>query len=392
MSSIFDYLEWRGDLDFSAAPFNPVDNIILSILAYYPWEGIVGGPDSAKTIALGDASALLLSALSSGKKHLNMRFIFKDDQSRLLGAIRGSARFSKIGLRAFINQIDKKTEKQFAALTCMLGGKADSAANAAANAAAYIAFRGTDDSLVGWKEDFNMIHTEVIPAQLAAVRYLTEVTTHFRGPFHIGGHSKGGNLAVYAAAFCEKRLLNRLHHIYCNDGPGFNKTIVESGAYKRIVPRIISFIPACSIIGLLFEHGNTHAVVESGEKGLLQHNPFSWRVKRDMFIESHAVNLQSRRISKALMNWLACMDDRRRRLFTRALFDVLNEAGVSSINDLTRDWFSYSVKIIKAITGYDKETQDMLAAAAGSLFEMIKNEFSPVMKLNFMEAFSAAKR
>jgi hypothetical protein len=234
-----------------------------------------------------------------------------------------------------------------------------------------------------------MIYTEVIPAQREAVKYLDEVTAHFRGPFHIGGHSKGGNLAVYAAAFCESRLLHRFRCIYCNDGPGFHQTIIENSAYKRIMPRIVSFIPTCSIVGLLFEHGNTHAVVESAEKGLLQHNPFSWRIKRDMFIESRAVNIQSRRISKALMNWLSCMDDRRRRLFTGALFDVLNEAGVSSINDLTRDWLTYSAKIIKAITGYDKETRDMLAAAAGSLFETIKNEFSPVMKLNFMEAFNA---
>jgi hypothetical protein len=370
MSSLFDYLEWRGDLRFSKAPFNPVDNILFSILVYYPWDGIVGGIDDAKTITIREAARTLLDALAEKRKKLNMTFFFKDNVLKLLEAIKDLPRFSDVAMCAFVNHSDKKIEKQFSAVTFIPEG----------GAAPYIAFRGTDDSIVGWKEDFNMIFTDSIPAQLEAVDYMEEAARRFEGAFNAGGHSKGGNLAVYASSHCSKEVRTRIINVYNNDGPGISGTTASKPGYSEIAPRIITFIPQTSIVGLLFEHKDDYSVVESSEKGLLQHNPYSWSVKRNTFHCLEAVTDESRYINRALMDWLAGMDNKRRRQFIGALFAIFKETGVSTFGDLTADWFNNAAKMLKAVHHYDKETKDMLLSTFASLLEIVGNGVKSILK------------
>ncbi|MDR0639790.1 MAG: DUF2974 domain-containing protein [Spirochaetaceae bacterium] len=375
MASLFDYLAWRGDLRFSAAPFNAVDNILCSILSYCPWEGIVGGIDDGKKITIREAVTALLGELAAKRKRLNMTFIFKENLRRLIEVIKDMPRFEDTILCAYVNHFDKRIEKQFSAITFI-----------PETGEPYVAFRGTDDSIIGWKEDFNMIFSEAIPAQHEAVDYLEKAARLFRGTFNSGGHSKGGNLAVYAASFCSKRVRKRIHNIYNNDGPGITGSVAATLGYAEITSRIITFIPQTSIVGLLFEHKDDYIVVESTEKGILQHNPFSWNVKRDDFCRLDSVTAESRSINKALMRWLAGMDEKRRRHFINALFAIFKETGVSSIDDLTADWLKSAANIIKAVQRYDKETKEMLFSTFAALFDIVSSGFKSILKKSVKNA------
>jgi hypothetical protein len=370
VSSLFDYFAWRGDLRFSVSPFNPVDNILFSILSYYPWDGIVGGIDSEKPVALHEAVEKLLKILAEKRQPLNMTFIFKENLSELLEEVRKSPRFSDVKLCAYVNHSDLKIEKQFSAITFI----------PERGTAPYIAFRGTDDSIVGWKEDFNMIFSNAVPAQLEAVDYLEKAVRLFRGKLNAGGHSKGGNLAVYASASCSKRVRKRIQNVYNNDGPGINRPVAAKSGYAEIAPKITTIIPQTSIVGLLFEHKDNYNVVESTEKGILQHNPFSWNVTRSDFYYLDSVSTESRYINKALMDWLDRMDNTRRRQFINALFDILEETGTTTIGDLTADWLKNAASIIKTLSRYDKETKEMLISTFASLFEIVSNGFKSILK------------
>ncbi|MDR1229819.1 MAG: DUF2974 domain-containing protein [Spirochaetaceae bacterium] len=382
MSSLFDYLEWRGDLSFEHAPFNPVDNILFSILVYYPWEGIVGGMDDPETITIQKAARILLGVLAGKRKKLNMTIIFKDNLLEFLETVKDLPRYADIEMCAFADHFDKNIEKQFSAVTFI----------PKKGAVPYISFRGTDDSIVGWKEDFNMSFTDSIPAQIEAVAYLQAAAQRFKGAFNTGGHSKGGNLAVYAATYCPKKIRKRIINIYNNDGPGVSAATAAKPGYAEIAPRITMFIPQTSIVGLLFEHKDDYTVVESNEKGFMQHNPFSWAVKRDTFHCLEAVSKESRYINRTLKDWLAGMDNKRRQQFIDALFAILEETGVSNFTDLTADWLKSATKMLKAVQRYDKETKEMLLSTFASLLEIVGSGVKSILKKSVENANQKLKK
>jgi hypothetical protein len=177
-----------------------------------------------------------------------------------------------------------------------------------------------------------------------------------------------------------RRIRKRIAHIYNNDGPGMTGVVTAKPEYREIAPRIITFIPQTSIVGLLFEHKDDYAVVESSEKGLLQHNPFSWNICRDHFHCLKAVTQESRYINRALMDWLAGMDNKRRRQFIDALFAIFQETGVSTLGDLTADWFKSVARILKAVQHYDKETKDMLLSTFAALLEIVGSGVKSILK------------
>jgi hypothetical protein len=362
MAGILDYLDWRGDLLFTQAPFNPVDNVIFSVLSYYPFDNLCGTLAGDNETRLYDALDGLLNQALKNPKNFNMYYFFKDDQTNLLRAIKNSARFRDTHIAAYANHIDTNAEIQFSAITFM----------PEKGRPAYIAFRGTDSSLVGWKEDFNMIFTNVIPAQKEAARYVEAVSRRFNGPFNMGGHSKGGNLAAYAGAFCQPALKRRIARIYNNDGPGFSKNIASSAEYGEIKDKIVTYIPQDSIIGLLFEH-REFVVVKSGESGFLQHNPFLWQVKRGDLHKLDTITPQSRFVNKTLMTWLESMDYEHRQKFIGALFELLMSTNAASIPDLGADWLKNARLMIASLTQFDKETKRMLAKTFASLFDIAKN-------------------
>jgi hypothetical protein len=368
MAGIFDYIEWRGDLSFKAAPFNAVDNIIFSIFSYYPLDNIVPHEFERKPVLFADAIKALIKQ-ENNNPQIVRQYIFKNEQIRLLNALLDAPRYEDITLCAYINKIDQTKEMQFSALTFL-----------SQNCPSYIAYRGTDVMLVGWKEDFNMIFNDAIPAQLEAVAYINAMSAIIKKPFYVGGHSKGGNLAVYAASFCEPKIQNRILSIYSNDAPGFNKKTTKTKGYKAIEKKIQTYIPQDSVIGLLFEHQKNYIVVKSDENGFMQHNPFSWQISKNDMIQLQRITKQSKFVNNTLMEWLDGMDYQTRQRFIDSLYDILVKTEVKSIPEFTDNWLKNTITLLKSMTNVDKETKDMLNKTFAELLEITRNRFTLLMK------------
>jgi hypothetical protein len=369
MSDIFDYLDWRGDLSFKADQFNSVDNVVFSILSYYPFEGIVGGGFENKHVPLPQALKKLDARVKKDPS-IERGFLFGPRQIKFLRQIAYTPRYADCLLIGYENKIDIEREMQFAAITIVSPG-----------IPAYTAFRGTDQAIIGWKEDLNMILSDTIPAQLAAAGYLNNAAKHLRGPINPGGHSKGGNLAVYAAAFCNKSVQKRVNTVYSNDAPGFNKAIISSAQYKNIEDRIECYIPEDSVVGLLFECAKNSKVVKSSESGILQHNPFSWEVKGKDMVHIDSVSKNSIFLNKTLMEWLENMDQQTRAYFVETLYRIVTEANIKSIPDFTDNTFKNTALLIKSLHNVDGKSKKMLLKMVSALFETAKNNIQAFMNI-----------
>ncbi len=163
MANLLDYLDWRGDLTFQQAPFNEVDNLILSELSYLDFSGIVPSPNEGEGIALHQAAEQLFARIPEGES-LEMGVLLPNEIPEMLRRMAKTRRFSDVRLNCYEAQLDTEKAQQFAALTIELWEKQ-----------LFIAYRGTDDTLAGWKEDFYMACMPEIPAQKIAVDYLKAV-------------------------------------------------------------------------------------------------------------------------------------------------------------------------------------------------------------------------
>jgi hypothetical protein len=377
MANIFDYLAWRGDLDFEQAPFNPVDNIILTHLSYVPFEDIVPGLEDKKVVTIAEAAESFARTIRHNPDRFNNVMISRDDPA-LLALMGESKRYRNLGLTGYVNQIDTKQEKQFAALTVLTARKTP-----------FITYRGTDNTLVGWKEDFNMSFSEEVPAQGEAVRYLEQVSKRFCGPISLGGHSKGGNLAVYAASFCSKKVQKRIRIIYSNDAPGFGSKAMMKDGYHAIRERIFSFVPETSIIGMLFEHEDNYTVVKSVQTGLLQHNVYSWEVTCNDVVRLDEVDKESRFIDRTIKEWLSSLNNEQREGFTEALFTILGSTEASSFPELGAGWLKNTATMIQSLTSIDDTSRDMLFKTIGAFLNAAKNNFHTLLPKGASPEFPA---
>jgi hypothetical protein len=357
MANVFDYLDWRGDLSFKACPFNDVDNVVFSIISYYPFDGIVNSGFGRASVRLPEAAKKLYEAAKTDAA-VERLFIFGQRHTDFLLRLAEVPRYRDCLLCGYINKIDADHEMQFAAITITVPGFP-----------AYVSFRGTDAAIIGWKEDFNMILNDTIPAQLEAASYLNAAAKHIRGKIIAGGHSKGGNLAVYAASFCGRAVQKRIKSIYSNDAPGFNKTVTSSEGYKNIEKKICCYIPESSVVGLLFEYVKHYKVVKSSESGLFQHDPFSWEIKGKDMVHIDAVSKGSILVNKTLMQWLENMDHQTRAVFVETLFTVLDKANIKSIPDFTDSAFKNTALLIKSLNNVDSESKKILFKTFSVLFK-----------------------
>jgi hypothetical protein len=367
MADIFDYLNWRGDLTLRQAPFNPVDNIILTHVSYLPLDNIVPGIEENRTVTIAGAAGAFGKAILKNPDDFESFLVSKQDPD-FFDALSVSARFKDMGLAGFVNQIDTDQEKQFAALTILTGDDAS-----------FVTYRGTDNSLVGWKENLNMIFTAEVPAQREAVRYLEKAAKKFPGPLRVGGHSKGGNLAVYAASFCAPGVRKRIAEIYCNDAPGFSSRVIASEGYRAIQKKIVSFVPEFSVVGMLFEHGSNYTVVKSTQTGLLQHDIYSWEVTCSDLVRMAKVNNQSRFISKTIKEWIAGLDKDQQQGFAETFYNILSSTEASSVPELTADWFKSAAHMIQSLTNISETSRDIVFKTIGALFQAAKNNINVLL-------------
>jgi hypothetical protein len=367
MASLFDYISWRGDLEFDKLPFNPVDNIVFSQLSYLPMEGIVPGTKDHDTITVGELAAKYATIQRDNPSEIR-NDITVNDAISVINAIGSAPRYKNCRLFAYTNNIDLEQEKQFAAYCAIIGRKRLSRKM-------LVVYRGTDMTLVGWKESFNMSLITSIPSQKEAVSYLEKTAKRYHYPLIIAGHSKGGNLAVYASAFCSKRVRKRVSVVYSNDAPGFHKQVTESEGYKAICPRIRSFIPQSSLIGMLFEHGETPMVVKSAANGPMQHDLCSWEVTYNNMADAGELTPQSRLVNNIISEWINQIDEGQRQQFIQAIYKILVSCDANSLTDLTDDWKTTASGIINALINMDKPTKKLLGKIIGDLFKTAKDNF-----------------
>ena len=307
MSNILDYIHWRGDLTFVQDPPNPVDNLIFSEIAYCDFRGIVPTAQEGGSLTLAETCDRYLAARMNQLKLIN-------NPRPLLIAAAASRRFRNVLLSAYADQIDAEKQEQFAAVTFTVPG-----------IAVYVAFRGTDTTITGWREDFNMSFLPETPGQQDAVRYLNEAAERTGLPLVVGGHSKGGNLAVYAAAFTDPAVQKRVMYVCSNDGPGFNSKVAGSEEYAGILPKVRLILPESSLVGILMANRGQRLIVRSKGKGVMQHNPYTWEILGPSFLPVDSLSPSSLLLDETIRRWLDEMSDDERRSFTEAIFVALEE-------------------------------------------------------------------
>jgi predicted esterase len=368
LSSLFDYLAWRGDLDFAVTPLNPVDNIILCQLSYFPFEGIVPGPDEGKDISVRDAMDILSQKLKNDDTARKSVLMFRDDPA-LISALGCSRRFEKCRLSAYVNHIDTQQEVQFSALSVKIHDRSY-----------FVAYRGTDASLVGWKEDFNMSFSEVIPAQREALEYLKNMAKRTEGNIWLGGHSKGGNLAIYAASQCGKNIQRRITAVYGNDAPGFHGDFIVSENYAAVKDRIHLYVPQASVVGMFLEHGKDHTVIRSSASGLAQHELYTWEVTHNGMVYADDLSQGSRFVDKTLRDWIANHDNARREQFIEAVYNIVRASKATSLSELENAWFQSAGRMIQALGETDEPTKSLIRKTFRELIHSARSNLETLLR------------
>lgn len=341
MGNLLDYLAWRGDLPFSRDPFNSIDACLLSSLSYIDFTDIVPGKGKGK-VTMREASKQFFKLHSAEELSNDKSFI--NFCPSILKALAESNRFRGAMLSNFVDDTDIGREIQFGALEIETS-----------DGVAFISFRGTDDRIIGWKEDFNLSYMTV-PAETEAVLYMQEVMGGRTQEIRMGGHSKGGHLAIYAATQTLPEIAQRIKNIYSFDGPGFgfNKEILETPQFMFIEQKIEKFIPQTSIVGRLLTSSVRPMVIRSNEHGIMQHNPLSWEVEGKEFYELASTDKVSDTFEETLSSWLDEMSFLQRKVFVDDLFSVFEASGADTMSSMTK----VGIKGTRAMITRMKEIND----------------------------------
>ena len=353
-----DYLAWRGDISLAYSPFNDLDSLALSLLSYLTYTASGQVRDLALTVPQVDKN----------------QFAFVHECRALLSAAAMTERFAGIRVRHPVAVTDLDRDMQFAAATFDLP-----------DGSHYIGFRGTDSTIVGWREDFNMAFESPVPAQSAAVKYLKEAALLTDGPLYVGGHSKGGNLAVYAAAHADPLLQRRIRAVYSFDGPGLDDPTMASEGYAAMARRIRSFVPQQSVVGLLLAYHPEYTVVKSDGLGLYQHDAFTWQVLGTGFIAVTELDISSQLVDQTVHAWLSKVSPEKRKVFVNTIFDILEATGANTVKELIRDVPGRMPAVLKALQKVDFETARMVITLLGqfvhigatNVMELLRQRMTP---------------
>lgn len=359
MGGIDEYIKWRGDLTFSQSPFNEVDNLVLAQLAYVDMKNIIPSAGRGDNITLRQA-ALDFFDLYDEEELRNVKSFIRDAPF-FMRQVAESERFGGMLLSDYVDIVDDNEEKQFAAFWAELS-----------DGTHYIVFRGTDDTIVGWKEDFNMSFTMPVPSQLEAVKYVNETAKHKRGKLRLGGHSKGGNLAIYASVKANASVRKKIIAVYNNDGPGFDKAMVESEEYQQMLPLVKTIVPEHSIVGMLLWHEEEYLIVKSSQFGIMQHDAMSWQVEGKCFVSTPKVSENSRQLNEAMSTWIERLSKEERQRFVDTLFELITASGAKTLSDINADVFKSANATIKMFSSLDADTKNMIIKILRSLTTEIK--------------------
>ena len=353
---LLGYLQWRNDVPLSVSPFNEVDNVIFSYLSYIDfrdlkeeWNGFFDLKDLFRDFC---EKHFLEEIQTAGK--------FTERAPLLLKEMMEGERFSDTKVGYYAENFDKEEVKQFAALVFLLPDGRN-----------YISFRGTDETITGWKEDFLMsCRTETAGAK-EAVEYFNKIAPVLEGELILGGHSKGGNFAMYAAAFCEAEHKERIVQVYNNDGPGFREEVIQSPEFQELLPKIITIAPQSSIIGQLLSNPAEQHVIHSTAKGILQHDAMTWEAEKDRLLSSELDDL-SHYAKTTLGSWLESMDDESRESLCTTAFSLIESTKSETFIEFSGNLMKNMETIWKEMGKLPEEKKKEIMNALSNLMESSK--------------------
>lgn len=358
MGNLITYVQQYEAQTFQEKSVTDIDILVLTEIAYLPFDEIVSSSFEEK-------AAISLNQLGKEfeiikeKEHENNPFMITKERIQLLDVVSKSQRYKDIKVFGFMNDIDDELTKQFAAVCYQWEEESR-----------WIIFRGTDESLTGWKEDFMMTYSDLIPAQTDAIEYLRKQAESFSGKLNVSGHSKGGNLSLYASAMQEEDIQNRIQQIYCWDAPGVHRSILSTEGYQRIVSKAKRYIPQDSIVGLMLESQIPYHIIESQGSGLVQHSALMWNIEEDHFIELTELTKNSQLTDQTFKQWTEVVSDEDLKLFFDTFFELFFEMGVETVNDVYYNFRLYMQKFFEKAYQMDIEKREILLRVGRLLFQI----------------------
>ena len=345
-SNILDYVRDQ-DVSFSRRGLCRVDSLVFSWLSYLRFPDEMTGVYARRGMRLREVCDARYSQALVGR-------LFDPARSwELLELCAHSRRFADVVAHDYFFITDERSEQQFAAVTFTLPTSGH-----------FCAFRGTDNTLVGWKEDFNMAFASEVPAQRTAVAYLEDIGKAHAGPLWCGGHSKGGNLAVYATIMSSPEVSSRVRRCFSHDGPGFSDAVLSDTRWKRATEVVDKTVPQSSFVGMVFEgQESSYTVVHSNAIGFLQHDPFSWEVAGTDFVVVERVGMSAERLGLSVNSWLQSTTAQERERFVDAVFKVLGASGLKTIADIKAHWKQSVPRMLLAASALDSDQRTVVLDA-----------------------------
>ena len=358
MGNLISYVQQYGAQTFEDKSLTDIDVLVLTEIAYLPFDEIVPKSfDVTEAISL-EQIGKEFEQIKEKKQKLNP-FMITSERIELLEVVSKSQRYKEIKVFGFMNDIDDERTKQFAAV-CYQWEEANR----------WIIFRGTDESLTGWKEDFMMTYSDLIPAQTDAIEYLKKQAETFSGTLNVSGHSKGGNLSLYASAMQEETVQNRIEQIYCWDSPGVHSSILDKEGYQRVVSKAKRYIPQDSIVGLMLESKVPYHIIESQGSGISQHSTLMWNIQEDHFVELTELTKNSQLTDQTFKQWTEVVSDEDLKLFFDTFFELIFEMGVETVNDVYYNFRMYIQKFFEKAYQIDPEKREVLLRVGHLLFQI----------------------
>ncbi|UUX34648.1 Mbeg1-like protein [Fundicoccus culcitae] len=363
MTTLFNYLLRNKEKSFDDMYFNEVDLLLINELSYFPLDHYVTNSfDVAQAFTLSKLAQVLGPSLP--RLHQYQSLILTRDRIELFNIMANSIRYSNIKLYAFYNQISIDIELQFSALCFDIP-----------NQYTLVAFRGTDDSIIGWKEDAYMAFQQVIPAQQMAADYLNAMPIKNDKPILLSGHSKGGNLAVYAASQANIELQNQIQVIFSFDGPGFQPQINNTQQMQAICRKLIHIIPEDSIVGMMLEHNVPALVIKSRNSAFVQHDPINWIIVDNHFEVIDSVSDFSRLVDLTIKEWTNQLNEEDMKRFIDIIFDLIDQTQIQRLEEINQNKVSFFRSFFTYMNALDVESRQFIDEIVMQLVQIFRNLF-----------------
>ena len=352
MKNMLDYIKEFGHVSFEERAFSEIDALVLTELEYLPLEKVVPSDENGENFVTVKEIAEYMQEHKQELFDENPMMITQE-RHEVSQVIADAPRFQSLKFFGVVSVWDKDTTKQFAAVTVEVEPSVR-----------LVVFRGTDETLIGWKEDFLMTYSPLVAAQTDAKEYLAKQASLWGGDLMISGHSKGGNLAIYAAATQVEDVQLRIVDIFCFDSPGLYRSVLETKGYQNIVPLAMRYIPQDSLVGLMLESEVPYVIVKSNATGAMQHSAMTWEIEDGQFIKMEKLTKNSQLNDQTFKKWTESVSDEELELFWNVFFELLFSVGIDTVNDLYGEFMHYVQEFLKAAGNMDEEKRELLTRIA----------------------------